>query len=152
MVTLETVWQTGLTFPNVEKSTSFAEPALKVRGNLMACVPTNKAAEPNSILIRIDRNDRPALLAEDPNLYYAPDHYLGYDGVLVRLQHLTPEILHDLLAMAHKFVARKVPAARSSTRKSAPRKPETEARKGLALKSPFLFGPNPRQSKHPSSM
>jgi hypothetical protein len=76
----------------------------------MACVPTNKAAEPNSILIRIDRNDRPALLAEDPNLYYAPDHYLGYDGVLVRLQNLTPEILHDLLAMAHKFVTRKPPA------------------------------------------
>jgi hypothetical protein len=65
-----------------------------VRGNLMAGVPTNKSAEPNtrgprraafargggnSILIRIDRNDRPA---EDPNLDYAPDHYLGYDGVL----------------------------------------------------------------------
>jgi hypothetical protein len=29
MVTLETVWQTGLTFPNVEKSTSFGQPALK---------------------------------------------------------------------------------------------------------------------------
>lgn len=123
MVTLETVWQTGLTFPNVEKSTTWGAPALKVRGNLMACVPTNKAAEPNSILIRIDRNDRPALLAEDPNLYYAPAHYLGYDGVLVRLQHLTPAILHDLLAMAHKFVARKVPAAASSKRKPAPRKP-----------------------------
>lgn len=103
MVTLETVWQTGLTFPNVEKSTSFGAPALKVRGNLMACVPTNKAAEPGSLLIRIDRKDRPALLAESPDLYYAPDHYLGYDGVLVRLAHLTPDLLHDLLAMAHKF-------------------------------------------------
>jgi hypothetical protein len=59
MVTLETVWQTGLTFPNVEKSTSFGAPALKVSGNLMAGVPTNKAAEPNSILIRIDRKSLP---------------------------------------------------------------------------------------------
>jgi hypothetical protein len=109
MVTLETVWQTGLTFPNVEKSISWGAPALKVRGTLMACVPTNKAAEPGSILIRIDRKDRPALLAESPDLYYTPDHYLGYDGVLVRLQHLTPELLHDLLAMAHKFVTRKPP-------------------------------------------
>ncbi len=123
MVTLETVWQIGLTFPNVEKSISWGAPALKVRGNLMACVPTNKAAESNSILIRIDRNARPALLAEDPNLYYAPDDYLGYDGVLVRLQHLTPEILHDLLAMAHKFVTRKGPAAVSTKRKTASRKP-----------------------------
>jgi hypothetical protein len=125
MVTLETVWQTGLTFPNVEKSTTWGAPALKVRGNLMACVPTNKAAEPNSILIRIDRNSRPALLAEDPNLYYAPDHYLGYDGVLDRLQHLNPEVLHDLLAMAHKFVTRKGPAAHFSKSKPAPRQPNS---------------------------
>ncbi|MFZ0273085.1 MAG: hypothetical protein WB524_26545 [Acidobacteriaceae bacterium] len=61
------------------------------------------------ILIRIDRNARPA---EDPNLDYAPDHDLGYDGVLVRLQHLTPAILHDLLAMAHKFATRKPSAQR----------------------------------------
>src|ERR1700733_11433745 len=103
-VTLDTVWKTGLTLPGVERSTTFGAPALKVRGNVMACVPTNKAAEPGSLLIRMDRRDRPALLAESPNLYYAPDHYLGYDGVLVRLEHLTPAILHDLLAMAHKFV------------------------------------------------
>jgi hypothetical protein len=29
MVTLETVWQTGLTFPYVEKSTTWGAPALK---------------------------------------------------------------------------------------------------------------------------
>jgi hypothetical protein len=29
MVTLETVWQTALTFPNVEKSTSWGAAALK---------------------------------------------------------------------------------------------------------------------------
>jgi hypothetical protein len=79
----------------------------------MACVPTHKSAEPNSILIRLDRNARPALLAESPDLYYAPDHYLNYDSVLVRLDQLAPEILHDLLAMAHKFVTRK-PHARKS--------------------------------------
>jgi len=108
-VTLDAIWKIGLTFPGVEKSTTFGAPALKVRGQLMACVPTNKAAEPNSLLIRMDRNDRAALLAESPNLYYAPDHYLSYDGVLVRLAHLTPELLHDLLAMAHRFVTRKAP-------------------------------------------
>ena len=106
-VMLETVWKTGLALPDVEMSTSFGAPALKVRGQLMACVPTNKSAEPGSLLIRIDRNDRAALLAEAPNLYYAPDHYLGYDGVLVRLAHLKPELMRDLLTMAHNFVTRK---------------------------------------------
>ena len=101
-VTLATVWQIGLTFPGVEKSTAYGNPALKVRGKLMAAVPANKAAEPDSIMVRIDRNDRAALLAESPDLYYAPDHYLDYDAVLVRLARLTPDLLRDLLAMAHK--------------------------------------------------
>ena len=106
-VTLDTVWKTGLTLPGVERSTTFGAPALKVKGQVMACVPTNKAAEPGSLLIRMDRKDRPALLAESPDLYYAPDHYLGYDGVLVRLARLRPELVPDLLAMAHRFVTRK---------------------------------------------
>lgn len=113
-VTLAQVLRIGRTFPDVEESTTFGAPALKVRGQVMACVPTNKAAEPNSLLIRLDRRDRPALLAEAPDLYYAPDHYQGYDGVLVRLSRLTPELAHDLLAMAHKFVThrpRKRPSA-----------------------------------------
>ncbi|HZZ38122.1 MAG TPA: hypothetical protein VFE06_03250 [Acidobacteriaceae bacterium] len=97
-LTLAQALQIGRTFPNVEESTTFGAPALKVRGKVMACVPTNKAAEPNSLLIRIDRRGRPALLAE------AADHYLGYDGVLIRLAHCTPELAHDLLAIAHKFV------------------------------------------------
>lgn len=105
-LTLAQALKIGRTFPNVEESTTFGAPALKVKGNVMACVPTNKAAEPNSLLIRMDRRDRPALLAEAPDLYYAPDHYLGYDGVLIRLAHCTPELAHDLMAMAHKFVTR----------------------------------------------
>jgi hypothetical protein len=101
------VFRIGLTLPGVEESTAYGAPALKVKGKLMAAVPTNKAAEPGSLLFRMDRRDRPALLAEDPGLYYAPDHYLGYDAVLVRLDRLTPELARDLLAMAHRFVTKK---------------------------------------------
>ena len=85
-VTLETAWKIGAAFPGVEKSTAFGSPALKVKRpggklELMACVPTNKAAEPGSLLVRVDRRERASMLEEAP----APDHYLGYDGVLVRL-------------------------------------------------------------------
>jgi len=121
-LTLAAALRIGLTFPGVEESTSFGAPALKVHGQMMACVPTNKSAEPNSLLIRVDRADRPALLAESPDLYYAPDHYLGYDGVLIRLAHCTPELAHDLFAMAHNFVTRKL------SRKPAPRKPSARKR------------------------
>lgn len=111
-IACDQVWQAGLTFPDVEKAVSWGSPALKLKGKagkmeLLACVPTNKAAEPNSLLIRVDRKSRAAMIEESPELYYAPEHYLGYDGVLVRLDHLTPELLHDLLAMAHRFVTRK---------------------------------------------
>ena len=111
-VTLDAVWRMGITFPGVERGTAFGSPALKVKRpggklQLMACVPTNKSAEPGSLLVRVDRRERAALLEEAPDLYYAPEHYLGYDGVLVRLAQLTPELLHDLLVMAHTFVTGK---------------------------------------------
>ena len=105
-ITLAQALQIGRTFPGVEESTSFGAPALKVKGKVMACVPTHKAAEPDSLLVRIDRHDRAALLTEAPGLYYCPDHYVGYDGVLVRLAHCTPELAHDLMAMAWNFVTR----------------------------------------------
>lgn len=106
-VSLEAVWKMGTALPGVARSTAYGSPALKVGGQLMACVPTNKSAEPGSLMFRMDRKDRPALLAEAPELYYVTDHYVDYDAVLVRLERLKPEVLHDLLAMAHRFVTRK---------------------------------------------
>ncbi len=120
-VTVAEALRMGRALPNVEEGMSWGAPALKVCGQMMACVPTNKSAEPGSFLIRMDRAERPALLAEAPDLYYAPDHYLGYDGVLVRLARCTPELMHDLLAMAHKFVSRKRTSARA--KRSSSRRP-----------------------------
>jgi len=120
-VTLAAALRIGRAFPGVEESTAWGVPALKVHGKLMACVPTHKSAEPDSLLFRVDRRERPALLAEAPHLYYAPDHYLGYDGVHVRLRHLTPELAHDLFAMAHRFVSPRRPAKAARPRGSSSR-------------------------------
>ena len=106
-VTLDMVRKIGLTFPGVEASTAFGAFALKADKKLMACVPTNKAAEPNSLLIRCEDADRDALLTEAPDVYYVKDHYLGFHCVLVRLSAVAPDALRDLLGMAHKFVMRK---------------------------------------------
>jgi hypothetical protein len=131
MLTLAAVFRIGLTFPSVEESTYWATRALKVNGQMMACVPTHKSAEPNSLHIRIDRSQREAMIAEAPELYYCPDHYRPYDSLLIRLPRCTPELAHDLLAMAHRFATRK-PAARKSTpspsksaQKPAPRRPRS---------------------------
>jgi hypothetical protein len=55
-------------------------------------------------VVRIDFDNRAELLAADPDVYYVTDHYLNYTSVLVRLSRITPDVLRDLLGMAHKFV------------------------------------------------
>ena len=42
---------------------------MKLSGKLLACVPTNKSADPNSIVVRIDPEQRAELLRQDPNVY-----------------------------------------------------------------------------------
>jgi len=84
----------------------------------MACVPSHRSAEPDSLVVRVDFDDRAELLAADPNIYYVTDHYLGYSAVLIRLKRVTPDVLRDLLGAAHKFVTRTAASARPPTRKS----------------------------------
>jgi hypothetical protein len=111
-----TVKRIGLALPGVEESTAYGMPALKVDGKLLAAVPANRSAEPGSLVVRVGFDDRAELLAADPEAYYVTDHYIDYEAVLVRLSRIDPELLHDLLSMAHKFVTRKT-AARSPAKK-----------------------------------
>jgi len=55
-------------------------------------------------VVRVGFDDRAELLAADPGVYYVTDHYLNYTSVLVRLSRVTPDVLRDLLGMAHRFV------------------------------------------------
>jgi len=103
-VNFDTVRKIGLALPGVEESTVYGSPALKVRGKLLACVPTHRSAEPGSLAVRVGFDDRTELLAAAPDVYYVTDHYLSYTAVLVRLSRVTPDVLRDLIGMAHKFV------------------------------------------------
>ena len=118
-ITFETVEQIGLALPSVEKSLAYGSPALKVRGKLLACIPVKRSAEPDSLLVRVDFDDRAELLRGDPAVYYAPEHYIKYPGVLVRLSRVDRGTLRDLLGMAHKFVScQSKPASRKTRRRS----------------------------------
>jgi|SRR5215471_12065686 len=103
-ISFDTVRKMGLALHGVEESTAYGAPALKVRGKLMACAPTHRSAEPNSLAVRVDFDDRAELLAAAPDVYHVTDHYVGYTAVLVRLSRVMPDALRDLLGMAHKFV------------------------------------------------
>jgi hypothetical protein len=103
-IDFDAVRKIGLALPGVEESTAYGAPALKVHGKLLACVPTHRSAEPGSLAVRVGFDDRAELLAAAPDVYYVTNHYLGYSAVLVRLSRVTPDVLRDLLGMAHKFV------------------------------------------------
>ena len=123
-IDFNTVREIGLALPGVEESTAYGSPALKVHGKLMAGIAVNRSAEPGSLGIFVDFDDRAELLAADPDVYYVTDHYVPYNVVLVRLSRVNRDVLRDLLGMAHKFVTRNAaptPPARKR-RKLSPRK------------------------------
>jgi hypothetical protein len=103
-VTFDTVREIGLALEDVEESTMYGALALKVRGNLLACTAINKSAEPDSLVVRVDFDQRDALLAEAPETYYVTDHYVNYPSVLVRLSQIRRDELRDLLTSAWRYV------------------------------------------------
>ena len=102
--------------PDVEESTSWGAPALKVRGQMFVCQAINKQAEPNTLVVRMDLAQRDALIEEDPAVYYLKDHYVDYPCVLVRLSRVHPDALRDLVQTAYRFVSAKRPQRRAPQR------------------------------------
>jgi len=109
----------GRALPDVEVTTTWGKPALKVHGRMFACIASHKSAEPDTLVVMMDIPDRDALIEDDPGTYYLKEHYVGYPCVLVRLARVKRDALRDLLIGAHRYVAgraRKKPAARRKAR------------------------------------
>jgi hypothetical protein len=111
--TFATVKKIGLALPGVEEGTAYGAPALKINGQLLACMATNKAAEPGSLVLRVDVAERDELIEAEPDVYYLKDHYVEYACVLVRLKRVHPDALPDLLRMAWRFVNSKAKKKRT---------------------------------------
>ena len=84
------------TFSNVQESTSYGTPALKVKGKLFVRLREDNA----SIVLKMPFDQREELIAGDPETYFITDHYLKYQWVLVRLSKVHPDALHELLQTA----------------------------------------------------
>jgi hypothetical protein len=102
----DTVRELGLALPDVVDGTAYGAPALKLGGKLLACIPVNKSAELNSIVVHIDLEQRAELLRQQPDIYYITDHYAPHATVLVRLSRITRADLRELLRDAHRVVTR----------------------------------------------
>ena len=108
----KTVESIGRALPDVEVTTAWGQPALKVRGKMFACVASHKSAEPNTLVVMMDFAARDALIEDDPGTYYLMEHYLNYPCVLVRLSRIRADALRDLVTGAHRFVSAKAKARR----------------------------------------
>lgn len=104
-MTFRSVRAIGLRLPGVEEGTMYGTPALKLGKRLIACIASNKAAEPGTLVVRTDFEQRDALIEEAPDTYYVKDHYKTYPVVLVRLSKVGPDAMRDLLNAAHRLVS-----------------------------------------------
>lgn len=117
----DTVREIALKLPGVEDSKSYGAPSLKVHGELIAGIPVNKSAEPGSVGLRISIDRRAELLETAPEIYYAPEHYINYPMVLVRLSRIDLEALRDIIHSAYRFVT-----TEKRAKKRTPLKPKTK--------------------------
>src|SRR3954454_23331507 len=110
----EAVRVVGREFPDLCEGTMYGSPGLKLGKRLVACFAIHRSAEPGSLVVRTDFEERAALLGDDPETYYITDHYAKHPVVLVRLARLHHHQLRDLLAAARQCVL--TDAARSRRR------------------------------------
>ena len=122
-IDFDTVRSIALELPDVEESTAYGSPAFKVRGKLLTCMAINKSAEPGSLGVRIDLEQRAELLSGAPDVYYLTDHYVSGPMVLVRLSRIQEEALRDLLRAAWRFVTANTPGGKRTVRRPK-RKPK----------------------------
>lgn len=104
-ISFDTVRELGLALPDVEEGTVYGSPALKVRGKMFACLAIHRSADPDSLAVRVDFDQRDGLIAADPRTYYLTDHYVNYPVVLVRLTLVHRDALRDLLRMGWRFMS-----------------------------------------------
>jgi hypothetical protein len=78
----KTVESIGRTLPDVEVTTTWGQPTLKVRGKMFVCIASHKSAEPNTLVVMMDFADRDALVEDDPDTYYLKEHYLNCCSLL----------------------------------------------------------------------
>ena len=81
MLTWDDVVALARELPEIEESTSYGRPALKVRGKFVAALRTN----PDAVVLRCDLDEKPLLLEARPDILFETPHYHGWGYVLLKL-------------------------------------------------------------------
>ena len=98
----------GLGLPGVIAATRYdGSPVLRVNGAFMAGLAMHPSAEPDTLVVRSEVEDRRYLLEDAPEVYYLTGYYEKYPLVLARLSKLDDAALRDLLASSRRLTLKK---------------------------------------------
>lgn len=98
----------GLELPEVEAATKYdGTPVLRLHGCFLAGVATHPSAEPDTLVVRYEPEERAWLLEDAADTYYTTDYYRRFPIVLARLQRLDRDALRDLLTVSWRLTATK---------------------------------------------
>jgi hypothetical protein len=110
----DTVRAAARELPGVEDVIRYdGAPVLKLGGCFLAGLATHRSAEPDTLVVRYNMDDREWLLEEAPDTYYLTAYYRPYPLILVRLRQVDPEALRDLLKVSWQLTAVKSARRRS---------------------------------------
>lgn len=102
MPTWDDVVAIGSTLPEVEESTSYGTPALKVKGKGFARLRTEAEG---GLVLMCQLDEKEALLASGDPAFSTTPHYDGYGAVLVDLRLIGREQLAELIEDAWRLKA-----------------------------------------------
>lgn len=101
-VSWEEVVTIGTALPEVDESTSYNTPALKVAGKLLARLRTE---DDGGLALRCSAADKESLVAGNDPAFYTTPHYDGHGYVLVDLTVVDVAELEELVVEAWLIVA-----------------------------------------------
>jgi len=113
----ETVKKVGRTLPGIEIGRKYdGSEVLRVDGCFVAGMATHPSAEPETLVVRADIDQRDDLLADCPDAYYLTDYYRPHPVVLVRLPHIDDAALRDLLGVSLRLTLPKTRLGRRTAK------------------------------------
>ncbi len=86
----------ALSLPGADAGTSYGQPAIKVRGKLIA----SSGREHGSFHVIASQEEKAILLATDPGTFWQTPHYEGWGGLLVRYGSSDPDRVRRVIARA----------------------------------------------------
>jgi hypothetical protein len=98
------VQRIGLALPGIRTATRYdGSPRLTLAGCFVAGLATHESAEADTLVVRMDLDQRALLIEDAPDTYYLTDYYQRYPLILARLSALPDDALRDLLAVSRRL-------------------------------------------------